>query len=405
MVEAGKRSVRSSSGERVGALQGGAASVRTSSSLSSPSALLSPESAELPLPDSTAPPQTYARPGSRPLLTIAVPTWNRAGLLAELLTTLAPQLRDLPAGEAELLLCDNGSTDDTAELVASFIDQGLAIHYHRHPVNLGSDANFISAFEMARGRYLWLFSDDDIIVPGALEDVLSHLRRAEFDLVYATSYSFRADWQAERHQDPIHRRFHTITSPAHLARVVNIMFTFISGIIINKERFEDLRRSHPALEDPSAFCGTNLTQLSWVLPLLRFHRRSLVLWQRPVAGRVGNGGGYSIGQVFGQNLAAVTARCLPDRPRLARILTNYTLRRWFPSQLFEIRLSGNQSFSLDQAELALRQTYGSNPRFWLFTWPVLKLPLFLAKLWLDLGAALSKLIYMVEIPGFWRKQT
>ncbi len=342
--------------------------------------------------------------GDRPLLTIAVPTWNRASLLTELLTALAPQLAGLPTGEVELLISDNGSTDATSDVVARFADQGLGLHHHRHPVNIGSDANFISAFKMARGTYVWLFSDDDIIVPGAVDDLLNHLRHTEFDLVYATSYGFRNDWSAERHGDPMGRRFHTITSAAHLTRVVNIMFTFISGIIVNKSRFEDLRRFDPTLEDPSAFLGTNLTQLSWILPLLRHHRRSLVLWQRPVAGRLENGGGYSIGHVFGENLSAVTARCLPDRPNLAAIITNYTLRRWFPSQLMEIRASANQNFSLDQAEAALRQTYGSNPRYWIFTWPVLRLPLPLARVWLLAGTAISKLIYIIEIPTFWRKQ-
>lgn len=345
-----------------------------------------------------------ASTGDRPLLTIAVPTWNRASLLTELLTTLAPQLAGLPTEEVELLISDNGSTDATSDVVARFADQGLRLHHHRHPVNIGSDANFISAFKMARGTYLWLFSDDDIIVPGAVDDLLNHLRHTELDLVYATSYGFRNSWSAERQQDPMDRRFHTITSAAHLTRVVSIMFTFISGIIVNKARFEDLRRSDPTVEDPSAFLGTNLTQLSWILPLLRHHRRSLVLWQRPVAGRLDNGGGYPIGDVFGENLSAVTARCLPDRPNLASIIANFTLRRWFPSQVIEIRASANQKFSLDQAGAALRHTYGSNPRYWIFTWPVLKLPLPLARVWVIAGTALSKLIYMFEVPTFWRKQ-
>ncbi len=344
-------------------------------------------------------------PPARPLLTIAIPTWDRARFLTELLTVLAPQVQALPIGEVELLVSDNGSTDDTPAVIRRFAEGGLPLQYHRHAENIGSDANFVSAFNMARGTYFWLFSDDDIIVPGALASLLTHLRRTEFDLVYATSYSFRSDWNTERRGDPMLRRFHTITSPAHMARVVNVMFTFISGIIANKARFEELRRSDPTIESPSAFLGTNLTQLSWTLPLLRHHRRSLVLWDRPVAGRIGNGGGYSIGQVFGEKLSTVTARCLPDRSSLARIITNYTLRRWFPSQIFEIRSSANHTLALDQAEAVLRHTFGTNARFWLFTWPMLKLPLPLARLWLNASTALSKLLYMLQIPTFWRKET
>ena len=353
---------------------------------------------------SSIPAVQASTPGS-PLLTLAIPTWNRAPLLAELLAVLQPQLLGLPPGEVDLLISDNGSTDATADVVARFAASGLALHHHRHPENIGSDANFIAAYNMARGRYFWLVSDDDIPVPGSIASLLSHLRRTEFDLIYATSYGFHTDWAAERQHDPLHRRFHIISSPAHLVRVVNIMFTFISGMVVNKERLEMLRRADPTIEPPSAFLGTNLTQLSWTLPLLRHHRRSLVLWDRPVAAREGNAGGYSIGHVFGEKLTAVAARCLPDQPDLQRILTNFTLRRWFPDKLLAIRSSASDTFSLQEAEAVLRRTFGSNPRFWIFTWPVLRLPMSLARLWLEAGTLLSKLIYILEIPGFWRKQT
>jgi abequosyltransferase len=334
---------------------------------------------------------------NRPLLTIAIPTFRRSDLLCELLSVLAPQLEGRT--EVELLISDNASPDDTPFVVQRFIDAGMSVSYHRHQENIGSDANFSSCFHMARGKYFWLFGDDDILAPGALGEILGHITRQEYDLIYATSYGFRADWDAERQQDPLQRRFHNISDARHFARVVNIMFTFISGIIINKQRLEEIPH-----EDPSAFLETNLVQLSWTLPLLRNHRRSLVLWNRPVAARQGNAGGYSIGSVFGEKLSSVLTRCLPDRPELAKCIIDSTLRRWFPSIIQDIRSSGNQNLQLDQAHAALNQTYGHNFRYWLFTYPVFKLPLPLARLWVKIGTALSKIVYMLSIPNFWRKE-
>lgn len=334
---------------------------------------------------------------NRPLLTIAIPTYKRSHLLGELLRVLAPQL----AGhdEIELLISDNASPDNTPQLVQQFIDAGLVVHYQRHPQNIGADANFISCFQKAQGKYFWLLGDDDIIVPGALDDLLSHITVQDYDLIYATSYGFRQDWNAERQSDPFHRRSHTITSARQFTRVVNIMFTFISGIIVNKQRLEEIPH-----EDPSEFLGTFLIQLSWALPLLRRHRRSLVLWERPVAARQGNTGGYAIGNVFGGTLTQVMARCLPDRPQLAACITNFALRRWFPSILYDLRSSGGKDLQLDRAHAELKQSYGRNFRYWLFAYPVLTLPLPLARLWFKAGAILSKLIYMLLIPTFWRKQ-
>lgn len=335
---------------------------------------------------------------TRPLLTIAIPTYNRSNELEVLLTVLAPQLVNHP--EIELYVSDNASPDDTPALIQRFQADGLVVRYHRHPENIGSDANFLSCFQAARGRYFWLFGDDDIILPGAIDSLLSHIGYSDFDIIYATSYGFRNDYLAERQRDPIGRGFHTITSARRMASVVNIMFTFISGMIVNKERLDDIPH-----EDPSAFLNTNLVQLSWVLPLLLHHRRSLVLWDRPVAARQGAASGYSLGVIFGEKLSSVIQRCLPGRPELAGAITNFALRRWFPSVIFDLRVSKNKNVHLEEADAALRSCYGRNFRYWLFTWPVIKLPLSVARLWFKAGAIISKALYVLFIPGFWKKQT
>jgi abequosyltransferase len=334
---------------------------------------------------------------NRPLLTIAIPTYKRPALLTELLSVLEPQLAAHP--EVEVLVSDNGSPDGTEEAVRSFLDRGVPIRYQRHAQNIGAEANFISCLRSARGKYFWICGDDDIIVPGALDELVGHLSREEFDLVYVTSYGFRKDFLAERQSDPFNRRFHRISSATHLSKAVNIMFSFVSGIVVNKDRLEQIPH-----EDPATFIDSQLTQLSWVLPLLRNHRRSLILWNRLVAGRQGNAGGYAIGHVFGETLVGIIARCLPDRPDLAAIILNFTVRRWLPSILYDMRREKNERLALDSARTALQRAYGGNFRFWLFAYPVLTLPLPLAGIWARVGAAISKAIYMATVPGFWRKE-
>jgi hypothetical protein len=170
-------------------------------------------------------------------------------------------------------------------------------------------------------------------------------------------------------------------------------------MIVNKDRLNEIPH-----EDPTAFIGSHLIQLSWILPLLRSHRRSLILWERLVAARQGNAGGYAIGEIFGESLVNVTARCLPDRPDLAAIVTNLTVRRWLPSILYDLRCEGNQNLGLESARVTLQNTYKANFRYWLFAYPVLVLPLPLAGLWSKTAAAAGRLIYMSLIPSFWRKE-
>jgi glycosyltransferase involved in cell wall biosynthesis len=349
---------------------------------------------------------------AQPLLTLAIPTFNRATQLAQLLSVLEAQLLTLPthiAAQIELLVSDNGSTDTTPAVVAEaqqrFAAAGLTLTAHCHPENIGADANFASCYRRARGQFFWLLGDDDLLTPNALAEVLPHLQNpdgspSELDLLYATSYGFRSDHIAERQSDKLQRSFHTFRSARDFAMVVNIMFTFISGIIVNKSHLEAVPH-----EDPEAFIGTNLVQLSWSLPLLLHHRRSVALWTRPVAARIGNAHGYSFGHVFGEQLAGNIARLLPGRTDLSAPILNFALRRWFPSILIDVRSYSTDSLQLTKAHTALRRAFGHNPRYWLFTYPALAWPLPLAKLYTRLTSALSKLIYMAHLPGFWRKQT
>lgn len=345
---------------------------------------------------------------TRPLLTLAIPTYNRADTLDKLLTILLPQLAEFP-GEVELIVSDNASPDNTLEIVElqrrAYDHAGIPFHIIRNPQNLGPDGNFLGCFRRATGTFFWICGDDDLIVPGGVAQVLALLRGpggqpADIDLVYTTSYSFRDDYLAEQQTDPYGRNLHTITDARRFVQIVNIMFTFVGAMIVNRDRLATIPH-----EDPKLFAGTNLIQLSWVLPLLTQFRKAYVLWTRPIAARQGHANGYSLGKVFGENLIQTLHRALPSRPALSETIINFALRRWFPDILLELRINADPTLRFQEAPAQLRAAYRSNIRFWIFTWPVLVLPLPLARLWQKAGSAFSKVVYAVLVPGFWRKQT
>src|SRR5579864_5029228 len=125
---------------------------------------------------------------TKPLLTIAIPTYNRAECLKELLSVLADQLKNEP--RVELIISDNASPDETPSVVQEFVDRGLRVRYFRNAQNIGADANFLQCFEQARGKYVWLFSDDDLIVRGGLAKILGYCAAAEYDLISLNTYAF-----------------------------------------------------------------------------------------------------------------------------------------------------------------------------------------------------------------------
>ncbi|PJD93175.1 MAG: hypothetical protein CK424_03020 [Legionella sp.] len=81
----------------------------------------------------------------------------------------APQLDQTLAAFAALndkhMIChvlDNCSTDDTAEIVATWQRQWPGLRYHRNVYNIGGNANILRALELTNSVYAWVIGDDDV---------------------------------------------------------------------------------------------------------------------------------------------------------------------------------------------------------------------------------------------------
>ncbi len=92
-----------------------------------------------------------------PLVTIAVPTFNRANKLERCLASA----RDQSYPAIEIVVCDNASTDETAAVVRSVLADHPCTRYVRHDENLGALANFRAGLEHASGHYFMWLADDD----------------------------------------------------------------------------------------------------------------------------------------------------------------------------------------------------------------------------------------------------
>lgn len=104
------------------------------------------------------------------ILTIAIPTYNRLKYLQELLPELLRQCKQYP--EIEILVSNNCSTDGTEKYLATI--PGIQIRTNIE--NVGAAENFVRCVESARGEYVWLFGDDDLIRPDGIDNVIDTLR-------------------------------------------------------------------------------------------------------------------------------------------------------------------------------------------------------------------------------------
>ncbi len=93
-----------------------------------------------------------------PLVTIAIPTYNRAdGYLKEAIQSALDQTYP----NLEIIVSDNCSTDDTESIVKSFSNRHLK--YIKHENNIGASNNFNYCLKKARGEFFLLLHDDDRI--------------------------------------------------------------------------------------------------------------------------------------------------------------------------------------------------------------------------------------------------
>lgn len=124
---------------------------------------------------------------SSPKVSICIPTYNRADILPYAVNSVLNQTYT----NFELLICDDASPDNTAEVVSQWSDP--RIRYIRHPQNIKRSRNMRSGYEAANGDYFIKFDDDDALTPTFLEKSVAVLdTHPEVDLVCSDHWIINA---------------------------------------------------------------------------------------------------------------------------------------------------------------------------------------------------------------------
>jgi glycosyltransferase involved in cell wall biosynthesis len=114
-------------------------------------------------------------PGNRPVVSVSVSTYNRAHLLGRALrSVLAQTFQDY-----EIIVVDDGSTDNTEEVVRSFGD--ARIQYLRHESNRGQSAAINTGIRAATGEYVAFLDDDDEWLPEKLAIQLETFKTSDLE--------------------------------------------------------------------------------------------------------------------------------------------------------------------------------------------------------------------------------
>ncbi len=179
----------------------------------------------------------------RPLLSICISTFNRAQWLTLNLRNLA-QLLPGPHPEIEIVVCDNTSTDNTPKVVHPYLHRA-DFRYYRNPENVGMLGNLRVTAHHARGQYVWILGDDDMIAPGAIEKILAAIsNNPDAALVYL-NYAYTREDDASQIKEfeklfseatPITKPTPDLTAPiSRLSTLSENFFTAIYCVVFRRD--------------------------------------------------------------------------------------------------------------------------------------------------------------------------
>ena len=109
-------------------------------------------------------------------ISIITPTYNRASYLGRCFSSLEKQT----CSDFEWIVADDGSTDNTAEVIAAFHPESFPIQYIQK-ANGGKHTALNAAHPFIHGKYVLILDSDDYLTESAVQEVLEAWKRFEND--------------------------------------------------------------------------------------------------------------------------------------------------------------------------------------------------------------------------------
>lgn len=214
-------------------------------------------------------------------LSVCIPTYNRVNELSSLIESIIDCMNDLI--DYEICVSDNNSNDGTDKLFEKKFNL-KNIKYNKLNNNYGPDVNYISAYSMATGKYIWMIGSDDLL-SNSLEtrELIAKLVYNEHDLLVSNRYN--ADHNLRVYNTTNWFKWedgvYTISSYKDLVDYVNSinslggLFSYLSSFIFKRELWN--------IEYSFKFIGTHYNHVAAILKSMESKSRlSIYIQNKPI---------------------------------------------------------------------------------------------------------------------------
>jgi len=218
---------------------------------------------------------------NEPLLSICIPTYNRADVLVQCLESIVTN--DGFGDDVEVVVSNNCSTDDTEEICLKYSSLYPNIKYFKNDTNIGADRNILHVLELGTGTFLKLSNDYCRFHPKSIE-FFKEVIKKNFENKPAIFFHHNSDGKG--------RNYSTSSLDIFLSQEA-VSLSWISNHGFWKEDFQNFKEKDLYIE-------TMFQQMDWTIRTLK-KKKQLLCYINPIEiqdNEKKNKGGYNIVKVW-----------------------------------------------------------------------------------------------------------
>ena len=119
------------------------------------------------------------------LLSICIPTYNRSDKLYATLQLCVSGIDTSGVSDVvEVLIGDNASTDRTEVMCFALTQKYSFVKYIKNKKNIGCESNWLNLCSLAKGKYVWILSDDDFFLKELIYDIIELVKTNDFAVIF-----------------------------------------------------------------------------------------------------------------------------------------------------------------------------------------------------------------------------
>jgi len=171
---------------------------------------------------------------TKKLLSIVIPSNNLARYLEKALDSII--MEEGISKYVEICISDNSNKLETNEMYKRKYSSSSVINYKRSLNSPSLDENAFEVSKMAKGKYIWFFGDDDLLIKGSLSKILNFLKVKNPSLVIFNSKSFDKKGQIQERRVPVNENiFFKLEDNDKFLSMMGGYITYIPSILIDRK--------------------------------------------------------------------------------------------------------------------------------------------------------------------------